>query len=100
MDCSPTGSFVHGDSPGKNTGVGGHALLQGIIPTQGSNPVLPHPSEPPEKQTTGYDPAIPFLGMYAEETKTEKDTYTPMFIAALFTIASIWKQPRYPLMTG
>ena len=37
MDCSPPGSSVHGDSPGKNTGVGGHALLQGIFPTQGLN---------------------------------------------------------------
>ena len=37
MDCSPPGSSVHGDSPGKNTGVGRHALLQGIFPTQGSN---------------------------------------------------------------
>ena len=34
MDCSPPGSSVHGDSPGKNTGVGCHALLQGIFPTQ------------------------------------------------------------------
>ena len=39
---SPPGSSVHGDSPGKNTGVGCHALLQGIFPTQGSNPGLPH----------------------------------------------------------
>ena len=38
MDCSPPGSFVHGDSLGKNTRVGCHALLQGIFPTQGSNP--------------------------------------------------------------
>ena len=38
MDCSPPGSSVHGDSSGKNTGVGCHALLQGIFPTQGSNP--------------------------------------------------------------
>ena len=37
MDCSPPCSSVHGDSPGKNTGVGSHALLQGILPTQGSN---------------------------------------------------------------
>ena len=36
-DCSPLGSSVHGDSPGKNTGVGCHALLQGIFPTKGSN---------------------------------------------------------------
>ena len=35
MDCSPPGSSVHGDSPGKNTGVGCHALLQGIFPIQG-----------------------------------------------------------------
>ena len=42
MDCSPSGSSVYGDSPGKNTGVGCHPLLQGIFPTQGSNPGLPH----------------------------------------------------------
>ena len=40
MDCSPPGSSVHGDSPGKNTGVGFHALLQGIYPTQGLSPGL------------------------------------------------------------
>ena len=37
MDCGPPGSSVHGDSPGKNTGVGCHALLQGIFLTQGLN---------------------------------------------------------------
>ena len=42
MECSPSGSSVHGDSPDKNTGVGCHALLQGIFPTQGSNPCLLH----------------------------------------------------------
>ena len=42
IDCSPPGSSVHGDSLGKNTGVGCHALLQGIFPSQGSNPGLPH----------------------------------------------------------
>ena len=40
MDCSLSDSSVHGDSQGKNTGVGCHALLQGIFPTEGSNP--PH----------------------------------------------------------
>ena len=40
MDCSPPGCPVHGDSPGKNTGVGCHALLQGIFLIQGSNPHL------------------------------------------------------------
>jgi len=42
IDCSLPGPSVHGDSPGKNMGVGCHALLQGIFPTQGSNPGLPH----------------------------------------------------------
>ena len=42
MDCSPPGSSVHGDSPGETTIVGCHALLQGIFPTQRSNPGLPH----------------------------------------------------------
>ena len=42
VECSLPSSSVHGDSPGKNTGVGCHALLQGIFPTQGSNPGLPN----------------------------------------------------------
>ena len=42
MSYSAPGSSVHGDSPGKNTGVGCHFLPQGIFPTQGSNPGLPH----------------------------------------------------------
>ena len=41
-----------------------------------------------------YDPAIPLLGMHIEETRIERDTCTPMFIAALSTIARTWKQPR------
>ena len=45
MDCSLPGSSVHGDSPGKNTRMGCHALLQGIFPIQGLNPVLPHYSQ-------------------------------------------------------
>ena len=42
MDYSPPGSSIHGIFPGKNTGVGSHSLLQGILPTQGSNPGLLH----------------------------------------------------------
>ena len=44
-----------------------------------------------------YDPATPLLGIYPEETKIEKDTYTPMFTTALFTITRTWKPPRWPL---
>ena len=40
--CCPPGSSVYGDSPGKNTGMGSHSLLQGIVPTQGLNPGLLH----------------------------------------------------------
>jgi hypothetical protein len=45
-----------------------------------------------------YDPAIPLLGIYPKECKSgyNKDTYTLKFIAALFTIAKLWKQPRCP----
>ena len=44
-----------------------------------------------------YDPAIPLLGIYLEETKTERDICIPLFIAALFTTARTRKQPRCPL---
>jgi hypothetical protein len=45
-----------------------------------------------------YEPAIPLLGIYPKECNTSysRDTCTPMFIAALFTIAKLWKQPRCP----
>jgi hypothetical protein len=44
------------------------------------------------------DPAIPLLGIYQKECKSgyNKDTCIPMFIAALFIIAKLWKQPRCP----
>ena len=44
-----------------------------------------------------YGPAIPLLGIYPEEIKIKKDTCILLFIAALFTIARRWKQPRCPL---
>ena len=43
-----------------------------------------------------YDPAIPLLGIYPDKTVIRKATCTPMFIAALFTIAKTWKQPKCP----
>ena len=43
-----------------------------------------------------YDPTIPLLDIHTEETRIERDTWTPMFITALFTIARTWKQPRCP----
>ena len=70
----PTRLLCPWDSPGKNTVVGCHFLLQ----------ELP------------YDPAIPLLGIHTEETRIERDMGTPMFITALFIIARTWKQPRCP----
>ena len=43
-----------------------------------------------------YDPGIPLLGIYSEETKIERDSCILLFIASLFTIARTWKQPRCP----
>ena len=50
------------------------------------------------KLELAYDAAIPLLGIYPEKMKSliRKDTCTPMFIAALFTIARTWKQPKCP----
>ena len=49
------------------------------------------------RNKTTCDPAIPLQGIYPEKTKIEKDTYIPLFIVALFTIARTWKQLRCPL---
>ena len=43
------------------------------------------------------DLAIPLLGIYPDKTKIQKDICTPIFIAALFTIAKTWKQSKCPL---
>ena len=43
-----------------------------------------------------YDPAISLLDIHTKETRSERDRCTPMFIAALFIIATTWKQPRCP----
>ena len=43
-----------------------------------------------------YDPTTPLLGIHTEETRIERDTCTPMFMAALFIIARTWNQPRCP----
>ena len=48
------------------------------------------------RNKTPYDPAIPLLSIYPGETKIERDTRILLFIAALFTIARTWNQPRCP----
>ena len=76
MDCNLLGSSVHGDSLGKNTGVGCHVLLRGIFPTQGSNLGLPlcrwilyHLSHQGSQEPTNGD----FLrGMYCVKNNIEE----------------------------
>ena len=55
--------------------------------------------EVPQKLNIGppYDPAIPLLGRYPDKTIIQKETYVPMFTAALFTTTKTWKQPKCPL---
>ena len=45
-----------------------------------------------------YDPLIPFLGTYWDKIIIQKDTFTLMFIVALFTVTKTWKKPKCPLM--
>ena len=96
------GLYSPRNSPGQNTGVGSHSLLQGVFPAQGPNPGLPHCRWILYQQShkgspkLPYDPAISLLGIYPEETRTEKDVHTSMFIAAQFTIPRTWKQSRCP----
>jgi len=45
-----------------------------------------------------YNLAVPLLSIYLDKTIIQKDTCTPVFIAALFTIANTWKQPKCPLI--
>ena len=74
MDWSPSGSLFPWDSPDMNTGVGYHALLQGIFPIQGSNPHLLHwqagslPLVPPGKHDGSE---------YLEETRSRTHTQNP-----------------------
>ena len=98
MDCSP---------PGNNTGVHCHTVLQGIFPTQGLNPGLPHgrqilyhlsqqgSSLVKSKWLQRNRKKLTF-GRRVKEIDLGKDTYTPVFIAALFTIARTWKQHKCP----
>ena len=47
-----------------------------------------------------YDPLVPHVGIYPDRTIVQKDTCTPVFIAALFTIVKTWKQPKCPLQVN
>ena len=86
MDCSPPGSSVYGIFQARVLEWGAIAFSGKIVWRLLKKLGIKLP----------YDPAISLLGIYPEEIKTEKDIGTPVFTAALFTIARTWKQPRYP----
>ena len=77
-------------------------LLQGVFPDQGSNlqflPALAGRFLTTVLPRKPYHSLIPLLGIYPKKMKTliQKDICTPTFIAALFTTAKIWKQPKCP----
>ena len=71
-----------------------------IVGNAGGEATVESTMETPQKlkMDLPFDPAIPLLGIHPKEPKTliQKNISTPMFIAALFTIAKIWKQPQCP----
>ena len=87
LDCSPPGSSVHGDSPGKNTGVSCHFLLQGIFPTQGSN--KPSSTHPAGRFFT--DGAT----REAQEYRSRLGTYTEISVLTLAPWKKSYDQPQF-----
>ena len=92
--CSPPGSSVHRDSSGKNTGVGCHALLQGIFPTQGSNSGFPHARQILYSLSYQGSPffylaiVIIFKIITLQYTLEESCLHSPCFLSFLITIIS------------
>ena len=97
MNCSLPGSSVHGDSPGKNTGMGCHALLQGNLPNPGIKPGSPAlqadslPSEPPGSQGWG------LLNLYSDFNHKVFD-YTPAILfssSVKILVYRTWKSEHW-----
>ena len=103
MDCSPPGSSIHGIFQARVLEWVAISFSRGSSRPRDQTQVFRIAGRcftvwaTREAPKPPYDPAIPLLGMYPEETKIEKDTCIPLFTAALFTIARTWKQPRCPL---
>ena len=99
MDCSPWDSFVHGDSPGKNTGVGCHTLFQGIFPTQESNPDLLHCRQSFYQLSYQGSPMImlsptqiPLLSTHRSYTHTHTHTLTLQIEMLLYCL---WNKSKF-----
>ena len=98
MDYSLPGSSAHGDSPGKNTGKGCHALLQGIFPTQGSNPSI--------LQCRWIPSHLSHQGSFLKgaQTEAQNSTLSPLGSHNHQHGVGIWAQPwrcsAYALLSG
>ena len=91
MDCSPSGTSIHGDSPGKKTGVGYHSLLQGISPNQGSNPGL-------SKEHPGLISRMDWLDLLARDS--QESSPTPQFKSIILRCSAFFTvQLSHPYMT-
>ena len=98
MDYSPPGSSCHGDSLGKNTGMGCQALLQGIFPTQGSNPCLLHYRWIHYCWATGEAQieAYPLLKSYWDFSVNPTDSFLAQGLCTYYSFCL--EDPPYPLL--
>ena len=108
MDCSLPGSPVPGDFPGKNTGVSCHGILQGIFPTQGLNPGLPHCRwilyclTHQESLKSEINNTRPKSGSHLGHTPSEgcRGESTSCFFQLLMTNRSSWFMAYYSSLQG
>ena len=97
--CSPSGTSAHGDSPCRNTVVGCHALLQAIVPTQGSNPGLPHCRQilyhlrhegSPTNSSTSISGALCVWFVICGSCKCRREIITPFQHSPEIILSELW----------
>ena len=96
MDCSPPGSSVHGDSPGKNTGVDCHALFQGNLPNPGFEPRSPTlradslPSEPVGCVCQFYSSQLELSFLLCFVLLTHDPSHIPYQVVVIYVLFFLW----------
>ena len=95
MDCSLPGTSVLGDSPGKNTGIGCHALLQGIFPTQKSNPGLLHCRR--VLYHLSHQGSLIYLNKYLKTVKTNQSIETLKINSIILVSLPLSRERKIPI---
>ena len=95
MDCSLPSTSVLGDSPGKNTEVGCHALLQGIFPTQGSNPGLLHCRQ--ILYQLSHQGSLVYLNKYLKTVKTNQSIETLKINSIILVSLPLSRERKIPI---